>query len=381
MATYYVGPTGLGSDARTALQAQNPATPWLTLQKFNNDASVISGDTCIVLNGTYTTSSSTVMLTASKSGLTYRAQNKRLAILSGNSFFTATGISVTGSNITIQDFECRGFNTTGMRTDTGCQNITFTGNWVHHIGNICSDTTNGFTGIFGKGTTNLLIQKNEFNHIGRLNPGESGCSPSQPYWQNNDHCIYIDSGSTINIINNLFYDHTHGWCIQLYPNALTGVNIRNNTFADPNPNRAGHVLMYSAQTNCDISNNIFYSPLTCGITRGSGTFNTHSNVTIRNNICFGGTVTDFTASGVTQTPGNLSNTNPLLADPANRNYRLAAASGPAYNAGATIASITEDFDGNARPGSGAYDIGAFEFTSGSTPDTTPPAAPTGVTIL
>lgn len=378
MATYYIGPAGLGNDSRTAAQAQNPATPWLTLQKFNNDAAVLAGDTCIVLNGTYTSSSSTLMLSATKSGLTYRAQNKRQAILSGNTNFTAMGISVLGSNIAIQDFEFRGFANVGARTNTGCQNVTFTGNYFHHIGNICSDSTQGFVGLFLQGITNALVQKNTFEHIGRLNPGESGCSPSQPFWQNNDHCIYVDSGSTINILNNLFYDHTHGWCIQLYPNALSGVNIRHNTFADPNPNRAGHILMYSAQTNCDIANNIFYNPNTCGVTRGSGAFNTHSGVTIRNNICFGGTVTDFTAAGVKQS-GNLNNQNPLLVNPAARDYHLAGASGPAYNAGVILVSITEDFDGNARPAGGGYDLGAFEF-GGSAPDTTPPAVPTGVTV-
>lgn len=73
-----------------------------------------------------------------------------------------------------------------------------------------------------------------------------------------------------------------------------------------------------------------------------------------------------------------STANPLL----DANYKLTTGS-PAIGTGTNLTSlgITElnvDAAGVARPASGPWDIGAFQF--GSTPDTTPPAAPTGVMV-
>ena len=52
--TYYVAPTG--SDGYTTIQAQNPATPWLTIS--NAVAKAVANDTISITNGTYTLSAS-----------------------------------------------------------------------------------------------------------------------------------------------------------------------------------------------------------------------------------------------------------------------------------------------------------------------------------
>jgi len=59
------------------------------------------------------------------------------------------------------------------------------------------------------------------------------------------------------------------------------------------------------------------------------------------------------------------------------NWQLQSSS-PAINNGANLSSIfTNDLLGNTR--SGAWDIGAYEYSSG-TIDTTPPAAPSGLSV-
>jgi len=60
----------------------------------------------------------------------------------------------------------------------------------------------------------------------------------------------------------------------------------------------------------------------------------------------------------------------LWADPANRNYHLAASS-PALNAGTTLTDVLDDMDGTSRPQGAGYDIGCYETTVGG---------PAGLTI-
>jgi len=53
------------------------------------------------------------------------------------------------------------------------------------------------------------------------------------------------------------------------------------------------------------------------------------------------------------------NSNPNFVDATNKNFRLTYGS-PAVNKGVTLASVTVDYEGTARPQSTAYDIGAYE---------------------
>ena len=56
------------------------------------------------------------------------------------------------------------------------------------------------------------------------------------------------------------------------------------------------------------------------------------------------------------------------------------AKGAARNLYSQYPFLQTDKDGNARPSSGAWDIGAYQYSSEETPDTTPPAAPTNVIV-
>src|SRR3989449_3770307 len=115
---------------------------------------------------------------------------------------------------------------------------------------------------------NLVIEGNLIHDIGRLGPGENGCTPPNDYWQNHDHGIYNGIGTNVVIRNNVFYNLKHGWAIQRYDNAGTvvdGLYIENNTFAGANPNRDAQIIIATTTTNLVIANNIFYQPATAGV--------------------------------------------------------------------------------------------------------------------
>ena len=59
-------------------------------------------------------------------------------------------------------------------------------------------------------------------------------------------------------------------------------------------------------------------------------------------------------------------------------FHLQSAS-PAINAGTNV-GLTRDYAGTAIPQGSAPDIGAYEYVGVPPPDTTPPSAPTGVSI-
>lgn len=86
------------------------------------------------------------------------------------------------------------------------------------------------------------------------------------------------------------------------------------------------------------------------------------NALIYNNISYSNAGGDMTLSG----PGYQQDRN-IIADPgfvniAAENFRVIATS-PAVNAGLTLAEVTTDIDGGARPTGGSYDIGAYEYGS------------------
>jgi hypothetical protein len=94
-------------------------------------------------------------------------------------------------------------------------------------------------------------------------------------------------------------------------------------------------------------------------------------IEVRNNIFYNSEIEDIHFdSGVPQQEVTLdhnllSSTDPKFVNPTAGNFHLQSNS-PAINAGVTITNVTDDFDGISRPQGGAYDIGAYEYFSGST---------------
>jgi hypothetical protein len=293
----------------------------------------------------------------------------------------AHGWYVSAQYIIIQDFEITGGTNNGAADGiaAGASYLRVIGNHIHDVGRACMDTAYGNDGIFtDNGVNHVTIERNIIHDIGRYAAGEHGCNPSNAYYQNHDHGLYLDGGSDYTIRNNIFYNCNRGWAIHIYPNPSDHIYIYNNTFAFPNPWRSGHIILTGNLSYIDISNNISYTPTNGFISYYDGGV-TLSNSQARNNLTYGGTINaNPPVSGITFS-GNLDNTDPKLVDPATYNFHLQSGS-PAIDAGVALIEVTADFEGITRPQGSAYDVGAYEYISAAPPDTMPPAAPKGLRV-
>jgi hypothetical protein len=123
-------------------------------------------------------------------------------------------------------------------------------------------------------------------------------------------------------------------------------------------------LFYNVNTNTNIISdyNLFYRPSAGSAFRW-------------NNITY--TLAQFaTYQAASSQDAHSISTNPLLVSASD--FHLQAGS-PCKDAGATLAGVTDDYEGNARPQGAGYDIGAYEYAS-TTPDTTAPAAVSNLTV-
>jgi hypothetical protein len=310
-ATYYVSPAGSNSNSGTSWSA-----PWATLQKAAD--TVVAGDTVYVGDGVYTTSADT-LVTFSRSGtsgawITFKSSTKWGAKLSGNNQATATAayFGATSGYIKFDGFEISNFNLIAFSVYGS--NLIFEGNLVHHIGRICTDASNGRVGASISGGQNILIDRNTFNDIGRFGPGESGCNPSTQNYQNLDHGLYMTATNNVTVTNNLFFNFKHGWAINLYPNTLSGLWVKGNTFIGANPWRDGQILVAAGLSNSVIEQNIMLNSRTKGIDYNAGSM---SGVRISNNWAFPGPVATGTWPGGVTISSNLDNTDPGLFMPQN----------------------------------------------------------------
>ena len=143
--TYYVAPTGFDSGPGTQ------ARPFLTLQQAAN--SVGPGDTVIVRNGLYTTKSMSHLVAVTRSGkpnawITFKSENPLGAKLSGSNNLVQNGVEFRGSSyVKLLDFELYGFGKAqsgggAIWVDATAHSIYIGGNYIHHIGELCTGTAN-----------------------------------------------------------------------------------------------------------------------------------------------------------------------------------------------------------------------------------------------
>ncbi len=385
--TYYVAPSPTGNNA-------NPGTigsRFATLQKCVDV--MVAGDTCIVGNGQYFTGTfvHADIFTSGTAGarITYQSEtlygavinlptlvsvNYGFALHSGVhdvviDGFTFTGGSVSGS--------CTPPNpcpaSAGVQINGGgATNIFIQNNKFDAIGRVCSNSPFGNAGIHSdSGAAAYFIKNNIFSKIGRLRNGESGCTLT-PTNDQHDHGMYLSGAGGAVIQNNICYLIQGGLCITLFGGTINGMNIYNNTFhaAEPDASPVATVGLDQAVSNVDVANNIFYLAGSAQIQGIRFAGFTHTNVTIRTNISDGSIVGTHTATGVTVTGSinssasiNFTNVSIsiLASSPGSRDYHLLTTSS-AKDAGLTLAGVTTDFDGGTRVA--PYDIGADEFGGG-----------------
>lgn len=175
---------------------------------------------------------------------------------------------------------------------------------------------------------------------------------------NSNIAFTTNDSKNINVINNIFDGNDLTGNVFASFGGLTGtLNVFNNTIINSNSNYA----MYISG---------------CG---------TNNQVTMRNNIIDGGGCGDhkynlYTALAWNQEllgEGELKETDltKIFTDPLNLNYQLLE-SGSATDRGINLsASFTLDIQGITRPQGSGWDIGAYEYTTPTQSNITPPSAP------
>lgn len=368
-ATYYVATNGNNSNPGTSSQ------PWRTIAYAVSKMG--AGDTTYVQGGTYKEGEIRFVRSGTQSApiklLNQSGQFPVIDCIDKNKYhrIILLGSGSTPSSrvigwVTIEGFEIRNcYN--GIKFENA-SNLTIRRNWIH-------DNSPG-SGILGFGTR-VLIDRNKINH------NTSG------------HGIY-GSGTAFTITNNLIYDN-RSYGIQLNGSSSSQYNssyhagpdyalsanwsIINNTFAY-NVGKSGIVVWGSTCKNARIENNIFYENGVInpsGSTQGIDFVGTScTGIQIRNNLSYasGSGSSLFLGLGATAgvhytQSGNIVNTvhpkfvNAPATLPSSPNFALASGS-PAIDKGLSHSVAQVSYSGTTRPKLSGYDIGAYEYYSGST---------------
>ena len=352
---YYVAPNG--SDAGRG----SSSAPFRSIQQAADVAR--AGDTVIVRPGRYTGGDRLVSLgTSGKTGawITFRSEISWKAVLDGQgdrslvAWYFGPGVGY----IRIQGFDIRDLHEHGFDFYGGAvHDVLVAGNHVHHIGRNCTDTQNGRTGAaVGANAERVTFDGNVWDDIGRLAPGELGCDPSNTYYQNHDHGIYVADANQITIINNVFYSFARGWAIHRYFSRGTsshGLLIANNTFTGANPYRAGQIILATATTDLRIENNIFVSPQTAALWFEDLAF---PDGVVRYNMVNPGALTRGRPTGI-EFSHNWEGVDPRFVS--RLDVRLKPGS-PAIDVGSNLPEVAHDALGVIRPRGRAVDLGAYE---------------------
>jgi hypothetical protein len=356
--TYYVSTTGNDSNPGTQ------ASPFLHVSKGVGQA--VAGNTVIVEDGTYGNEgkvSPNYVVSFTHSGtpgnpITIQAQNRGGAILNGG--LTTTGSTCNGayayfdlannSYITIQGFVITATCYHAIHESDPGTNIKILQNVFYSIGDYtATDSFSRTAFACPSGTSGVVIDSNIIHDIGRYNTSFS---------RSLDHGLYINCAN-VTITNNVFYNNTRGWDIQLADGTANSL-IANNTFASQNPTEPGQIAVWDdtgSQSGLTFENNIFYNP-----PEGYAIYVNSAVVSgcVMNTNLISNTAAPY--SGMDCTIGtNKLNVKPLLVNPAAYTFEEQPGS-PAIGTGLTISAVTTDILGTPRP-SGAHDIGAYQYVA------------------
>ena len=362
--SWFVAPSGSDGNPGTS------AAPFATLQAGVNAA--VAGDTIVVRDGVYgpTGGSGSMGVSISKAGtagawITLQAEHDGAAILDCQGVCHSY-ISLGGGSAywIIRGFDIRNGQWAGIFANGGgAQSVVIRRNLIHNIGNRYDASSIGIMGIYTDASaSSWTIDGNIFHDIGR----------TAVLTGTHDHGIYTHGGS-MTIVNNVFYNLKNGWHIQT-ADGFSGT-IANNTFYGPDPvaGTVGQVMLWGADSNLAVRDNIFYGANSVGVT--SYALTVSGSCSFDHNLTFtpGASIPVVsTPAGCSQT-GELLDRDPLFSNPAAFDFHLKAGS-PAIDAGVAAAGAGSDFDGTARPQGSAVDLGAFEYGAAVPPPPPPNAA-------
>jgi hypothetical protein len=352
-ASYYVAAGG--NDAGSG----SSDAPFRTLARGVRAA--IAGDTVVVRSGVYgheaaatggdddTGQHSPVVLSNSGSPgawITIKADHKWGAVLDCEMICDAYIDLRNASYVAIQDFVItRGYKE-GIHSNDAAHHIAIKGNRIEYIANRFSSTSYGLDGMYTNPRCHdFSIDGNVFHDIGRTNQNRL------------DHALYL-RGFSMSVTNNVFYDIPHGWPIQA-ADGLHDVLIANNTFAFGNgAGRDGQIMLWKTQSNLTIRNNIFYGGRSYAIARYHSTL---SACAIDHNLVYGAArvVAD---SGGCRLDANQMGVDPQFAHASSPPYDFHLRPGsPAIRRGAPVLGVLTDIEGVSRAAGMAPDVGAYAF--------------------
>ncbi len=405
--TLYVSPSGSDSTG-TGTRAK----PWKTIGKSVTQA--VAGDLILISPGTYAESLTIELTGTVLSPIEFRANGG--AVIIDGTVSTRDAVFVTYSSYVILDgWTVQNAPRAGLRIDASDHVTVRNGTFAN----------NGRWGVFTDFSDDLLIENNEaygsvLEHgIYHSNSGDrptirgnvihdnhaAGLHMNADESQGGDgiisgalvegNAIYNNGtggGAAINmdgitdsvVRNNLLYNnHASGIAVFQQDGAVCSNNNQflNNTIVMASDSRWAITIPTSNCTNNKLFNNIFYTghsyrgSISLGAWPISG-FQSDYNVVMDRFTTDDGdsrlTLTQWQALG--------NDTHSVIATPAQlfvtpgSNFHLKSGS-PAIDAGKTLANVTVDLEGIARPLGNGYDAGAFE-SGGSTATATATASPT-----
>jgi parallel beta-helix repeat protein len=385
-ATYYVATSG--NDGASCAQAQTLTTPKRTIAAGMSCAR--AGDRVSIRGGSYPenidsnrqiiptgSSWADAPVIAAYAGETVSIRNMNLAAPSGAGqselkYVIFDGLRMSGSGTDAVSFwgaahhirlqNCEAYGATGERMGMNLQPGPGGGGYNEIVN--CR--------VYGNGDCSVSCSSGMVGHGVYVATSNNLIDGLESY--NNGHLglqIYSEKVKTNNnIVRNSVFHHngkaytTSGAAIAVG----TGDNnlIYNNVIFS---NYGGIEAAYSG-TNTKIYNNTIYNSRDFGIE-----IRNTSGASVRNNIVYQ-SGTPINNSGSSTVMSNNLTTDPRFVNASASDFRLQSAS-PAVDAGMTLAAVTDDIMGVARPQYSAFDIGAYELGGSSSL----PAAPTNVRFV
>ena len=378
-AAYYVATTGNDVNAGTI------AAPFKTIARGSK--ALAAGDTLFIRQGTYAeamihgANGFVFRNGASKNARTrYSAYPGEEVVVKAPAGNFVVWFGQTNANIELSDLVLNGTNTVSyvVRIDGDFDKMI----WAQGIRLLRNDIRYGRFGIACAADSEIIGNEiHDLRGYGMYTCGDNGLVEGNIIHDNGGYAIHhFQQNHTVNnwiFRNNVIYRNGRAY----YPpyDPYFGVNRRelpaavflsrgqntrfyNNLVYD----NTGGVIVGLGAVNHFVANNTVYDNDKIGIDvsgANSGSLNAH----VANNLTWGnGSQIANTGTG-TKLEANLT-TDPQVVNAAAADFHLRSGS-PAINAGVNLYSlgVTKDFSGAARPQTGAFEMGAYEYGSAPAP--------------